>query len=80
MNELKDRKPFHEKLQQYKAREQQNQPLPVAVDLDQVLRVDNHHKTADEILNFDGNVQVDIAVDDAEDEEEEELDADQEQE
>lgn len=46
-----------------------------------MLRVDNHHKTADEILNFDGNVQVDIAVDDAEDDEDEEQEvADQEEE
>jgi hypothetical protein len=34
MNELKDRRPFHEKLQQYKAREAQNIVQPVGIDLD----------------------------------------------
>lgn len=48
--QIKDRRPLAEKLQAYRQRQ------PAAVDIEQVLAVDNHHKTADEILNFEGNI------------------------
>lgn len=48
--ELKNRRPLHEKLQAYRKRE----PAGVAIDIHKVLSVDNHTKTQEEILNFDG--------------------------
>lgn len=47
--QLKDRRPLQEKLEAYRQRD------PSAVDINKVLQVDNHTKTTDEILNFDGN-------------------------
>lgn len=49
MEELKDRRPIHEKLNSYRNRG------GAAVDIDQVLQVDNHTKTHDQILDFYGN-------------------------
>lgn len=49
MNELKERKPFHEKIKAYRSRDAS------AVDIDRVIKIDNHHKTPAEILAFDNH-------------------------